>query len=105
MNEFLESFGAAAKKVAGSAARELSIAREEDKIRRAYQAIGKLYCTRVNVGEDPTGPEFQRQMAIVAEAAEQIRQLKQQRNVVPEQETYYKEEPVVVDDLTVIDEV
>lgn len=81
MNEFLSKLGAAAKRAADTVSTEVSVAAEEQKIREAYQAIGKL-CYQSNKEGKEVGAElFAEHFAKVDAAMTRIKELKDRKNV------------------------
>ena len=81
MNEFLSKLGAAAKRAADTVSTEVSVAAEEQKIREAYQALGKL-CYQANKESKALGgEEFDAQYAKVDAAMARIKELKDRKNV------------------------
>lgn len=84
MSDFFDTLGAAARKAASSAATQISIAAEEQKVRQAYQAIGKLYYRQTKNGGSLTGDEFDARIAAADAALERIRSLKDAKTVEPD---------------------
>lgn len=93
MNEFFDKLGAAAKRAADSVGTEVNVAAEEQKIRSAYQALGKLYYKATQENKDLTGAEFAEQCAKVDAALKRIRELRDHKDVTGE--TYADEEDFV----------
>lgn len=81
MNDFFDKLGAAAKRAADSVGTEVSVAAEEQKIRTAYQALGKLYYKAVREHKDLTGSEFAEQCARVDAALKHIYELRDHKDV------------------------
>ena len=81
MNEFLSKLGAAAKRAADTVSTEVSVAAEEQKIREAYQALGKLCYQANKEGKALGGEEFDAQYAKVDAAMARIKELKDRKNV------------------------
>ena len=81
MNEFLSKLGAAAKRAADTVSTEVSVAAEEQKIREAYQAIGKLCYQANKEGKTPAEAELNTHYAKVDAALARIRELKDRKNV------------------------
>ena len=84
MNDFLNKLSAAAKRAADTVSTEVSVAAEEQKIREAYQALGKLYYQASRDGKELNGEEFTAQCAKVDEAIARIKELKDRKNVTNE---------------------
>ena len=81
MNEIFDKLSAAAKRAAGAVSTEVSIAAEEQKIRVAYQALGKLYYKAKRNGGDLNGIEFADQCRKVEQSLKRIAELKSANNV------------------------
>lgn len=84
MSDFFDKLSAAAKRAADTVSTEVSVAAEEQKIREAYQALGKLYYQASREGKDLTGEEFTAQIARVDAAIHRIKELKNRKNVTPD---------------------
>lgn len=84
MNEFFDKLGAAAKRAADSVSTDVSIAAQEQKIREAYQALGKLYFQATRSGAEPSGPDFADQCRRIEAAIRRIRELKDRKDVTGE---------------------
>ena len=81
MNDFFDTLSAAAKRAADTVSTEVSVAAEEQKVREAYQAIGKLYYQAVKKGAEPTGAEFTELCAKAEAGLKRVAELKAQKNV------------------------
>lgn len=81
MNELFDKLGAAAKRAANAVSTEVSVAAEEQKIREAYQALGKLYYKAKRTGGELDGIEFADQCRKVEQSLKRINELKNARNV------------------------
>ncbi|MBR2047018.1 MAG: hypothetical protein IJ960_00300 [Oscillospiraceae bacterium] len=81
MNELFDKLGAAAKRAANAVSTEVSVAAEEQKIREAFQALGKLYYKAKRSGTEPAGFEFDEQCRKVEASIKRINELKNARNV------------------------
>ena len=81
MNEFLDKLSAAAKRAADTVSTEVSVAAEEQKIREAYQALGKLYYQASRDGRELTGEAFATQIAKVDASLARIKELRDRTNV------------------------
>ena len=93
MNDFFDKLGAAARRAADSVSTEVSVAAEEQKIREAYQALGKLYFQANRDGKELTGPDFAEQCVKVDESIKRIKELRQRKDVTGE--SYAEEEDFV----------
>lgn len=76
MPNILEELGAAVKKVAGDVSNEITIAAREQKLKEAYQKLGKMHYRAIRMCEDPEGPDFDRQTAVIRDLIQQIQDLR-----------------------------
>lgn len=81
MNDFFNTLGAAAKRAAGSVGIEVSIAAEEQKIKEAYQALGKLCYQAAKAGKEPAGIAFADQYRKIDASLKRIKELRDSKNV------------------------
>ena len=95
MNELFDKLGAAAKRAANAVSTEVSVAAEEQKIREAYQALGKLYFKAKRTGGELDGIEFADQCRKVEASIKRINELKRSKNVT---DLYADEEDFVTVD-------
>ena len=58
MSDFWTDLGAAVKKAANDVSTEVSIAAKEQKLKEAFQTLGRLHYQAHKQGKDLTGPEF-----------------------------------------------
>lgn len=80
-SDLLGTLGAAAKRTAGAVGTGVSIAAQEQKLREAYEAIGKLYFQHVRDGKPLTGEAFDTQIDRAYAALERINELRLKRDV------------------------
>lgn len=76
MPNLFEELGAAVKKVAGDVSNEITIAAREQKLKEAYQKLGKMHYQAIRQCEDPEGPDFDRQTALIRDLIQQIQDLR-----------------------------
>ena len=95
MNELFDKLGAAAKRAANAVTTEVSVAAEEQKIREAYQALGKLYFKAKRTGGELDGIDFADQCRKVEASIKRINELKRSKNVT---DLYADEEDFVTVD-------
>ena len=95
MNELFDKLGAAAKRAANAVTTEVSVAAEEQKIREAYQALGKLYFKAKRTGGELDGIDFADQCRKVESSIKRINELKRSKNVT---DLYADEEDFVTVD-------
>lgn len=81
MSNFFDQLGAAARRTADKVGNQVSIAAQEQKVREAYQALGKV-CYRLAKNDGaPAGAEFEAAMARTEAALEALRALKDRDHV------------------------
>ena len=80
-----QTVAGAASRAAGAAKTSVNICAEEDKIRTAYQALGKLYYRDSKAGAALSGPEYDREIGKIEASFARIRELRKQDNVTPEE--------------------
>lgn len=81
MSDFFEKLGAAAKRTADSVATEVNVAAEEQKIREAYQALGKLYFQAKRTGKELDGLDFADQCRKIEASLKRVNELRNRQNV------------------------
>ena len=82
MNELFDKLGAAAKRAANAVTTEVSVAAEEQKIREAYQALGKLYFKAKRTGGELDGIDFADQCRKVEASIKRINELKRSKEYI-----------------------
>ena len=95
MSEFFDKLSAAAKRAANTVSTEVSVAAEEQKIREAYQALGKLYYAAKRSGGQTDGLDFADQCRKIDASVKRINELKRSKNVT---DIYADEEDFVTVD-------
>lgn len=81
--EALNTVVGAASRAASSVKTGVNVYAEEDKIKTAYQALGKLYYGDVKEGNPTSGDAYEVQLAKIEAALARIQELKEQGNVNP----------------------
>ncbi len=81
MNEFFDTICAATKRAANSVATDVNVAAQEQKIKEAYQTLGKLYFQAKRAGREPDGLEFADQCRRIEARMKHIRELKSRKDV------------------------
>lgn len=79
----LNTVAGAASRAADSAKTGINVYSEEEKIKAAYQAIGKLYVADKKAGKPTAGPAYEEQMIRVAASLKRIEELRAQKDVTP----------------------
>ena len=90
-DEFWNRAASAAQTAASAtkrAANSIAIAAEEEKVKSAYQAIGKLYYQDKIAATAPAGPAYDEQVRRIDAALQRIGELRSQRDVTPPDEGY-----------------
>ena len=81
MSNFFDDLSKAVTRAANSVGTEINVAAQEQRLREAYQALGRLYFEAVQAGQAVQGPEFDGQMAKIRDLQESIRQTRRSQNV------------------------
>lgn len=87
-----QTAAAATKRAATTAKLSIAIAAEEDKVKTAYQAIGKQYYQDILSGTVPGGPVYDEQLGRIEASLHRIGELRSQKNVAPQQDSDFAEE-------------
>ncbi len=81
MSNFIDELSDAVKRVASSVSNEVTIAAREQKLREAYQKLGRMtYQAHLN-SREPKGPKFDAQVFAIEDLLRQIEDLRRQDNV------------------------
>lgn len=81
--EALNTVVSAASRAASTVKTGVNVYAEEDKIKTAYQVLGKLYYGDVKEGNPTSGPAYEEQLAKIEAALARIQELKEQGSVDP----------------------
>lgn len=81
MADIFDKLFAAGKQAASSVATGVNVAAQEQKIREAYQTLGKLYFQAKRRGEAPEGLEFADQCREIEARLKRIEEMKNRQNV------------------------
>lgn len=81
MNDVFDKICAVTKHAANSVATEVNVAAEEQKIREAYQTLGKLYFGAKRAGKEPEGLEFADQCRKIEARMKRIQELRSRKDV------------------------
>ena len=63
MSDFFDDLGKAFRRAANSVSTEVSVAAQEQRLREAYQALGRLYYEAVQAGKSPESQDFDVQIS------------------------------------------
>ena len=80
MNDFLNKLEAVTRHAANRVGTEVNIVAHEQRVREAYQALGKLYYNYVSSGLTPEGDAFDEKMAVIEGELKRIKELRSQRS-------------------------
>ena len=84
MSEFFQDLGDALRRVASNVGTEVSVAAQEQKLKDAYQTLGRMHYDAIRQGLTPAGEVFDTQMAKIRELIESIEQARRNQNVTAE---------------------
>lgn len=82
MDDFFENLGAAVRRTAGKVSNQVAITAQEQKVREAYQALGKCCYRLEKSGNGPDG-DYYAALTAVGDALEKLRQLRDKDDVEP----------------------
>ena len=81
MSDFFDNLGKAVRKVADNVSTEVSAAAQEQRLKEAYQALGRMHYEAAQAGNTAAGAEFDAQMAKINDLITSIREIRQAQNV------------------------
>lgn len=81
MSNFFDDLGNAFKKLADDVSTEVSVTAKQQKVKEAFQQLGRMYYQAVCRGKEPAGEEFDRQVALIRDLLRQINDLRSNANV------------------------
>jgi hypothetical protein len=81
MGNFFDDLGKAVSRAANSVSTEFNVAAQEQRLKEAYQALGRMYYEAVQAGKDVAGEKFDAQMAKIRDLQESIREMRRNQNV------------------------
>ena len=76
MANFLDDLGNAFKKLADDVTTEVSVTAKQQKLKGAYQKLGRLYYQAARKGRPAEGTEFEQQVAVIYDLLQQINDLR-----------------------------
>ena len=79
MDDFLNKLGAMARKAADQVNTDLTIAQQEQKLKDAYLALGRICYRMLSEGESPEGDEVQRHLRSITQLQQDLQDLKAKR--------------------------
>lgn len=81
MSNFFDDLGKVVTRAANSVSTEFNIAAQEQRLREAYQALGRMYYEAIQAGMAAQGDEFDTQMAKISDLIVSIREARRSQNV------------------------
>ncbi len=78
---------AATRHAADSAKLSINIAAEEENLKKAYAALGRLYYEALDSGTTPEGEAFDQQIALIRQTLQKIELYRRQKEQAPRQES------------------
>lgn len=78
---------AATRHAADSAKLSINIAAEEENLKKAYAALGRLYYEALESGTIPEGEAFDQQIALIRQTLQKIELYRRQKEQAPRQES------------------
>lgn len=81
MSNFFDNLGKAVSRAADSVSTEFNVAAQEQRLKEAYQILGRMHYEALQAGMVAAGPEFDAQMAKISDLIAAIRQLRQAQKV------------------------
>lgn len=78
---------AATRHAADSAKLSINIAAEEENLKKAYAALGRLYYEALDSGTMPEGEAFDQQIALIRQTLQKIELYRRQKEQAPRQES------------------
>ena len=81
MGNLFDDLGKAVTRVANSVGTEFNVAAQEQRLKEAYQVLGRMHYEAVQAGTVAAGAEFDAQMEKIGGLIAAIRDLRQAQNV------------------------
>ncbi|MBQ7416162.1 MAG: hypothetical protein IJW14_03885 [Oscillospiraceae bacterium] len=81
MGKFFDDLGKAVQNVTGNISAEFSVAAQEQRLREAYQELGRKYFEAVQAGTSTDAGEFATQLARIHELQASIEEIRRNQNV------------------------
>lgn len=81
MSDFFDDLGKAVRRAANNVSRSVSVAAQEQRLREAYQALGRMHYEAVQSGAAAQGPEFDSQMERISDLIAAIRETRRSQKV------------------------
>lgn len=81
MSDFFDDLSKAFNRVANNVSTEVSVAAQEQRLREAYQELGRLHYEAVQAGNMPAGEAFTAQLEKISTLLADIRSKRRSQNV------------------------
>lgn len=81
MGNFFDDLGKAVSRAANSVSTEFNVAAQEQRLKEAYQVLGRMHYEAIQADMVAAGPEFDTQMAKIRDLQESIREMRRNQNV------------------------
>ena len=81
MSNFFDNLGKAVTNAANSVSTGINAAAQEQRLKEAYQVLGRMYYESVRAGNPTGGEAFDRQMAKIDDLIAAIRELRCNQNI------------------------
>ncbi len=81
MSDFFNDLGKAVQRVASNVGTEVSVAAKEQKVKDAYQTLGRMYYEAARQGDAPYGEKFDAQVSRIQALLEEIQTQRKNQKV------------------------
>ena len=81
MADFFDELGSAVKRVASTVSSEVTVAAREQKVREAFQTLGRLYYQSAKAGESTDGEKFREQVERIEALLREINELRANQKI------------------------
>ena len=81
MSDFFSDLEHAVRRMASSVSSEVSLAAQEQKVKEAFQTLGRMYYKAVQQGRTPEGADFDAQTAKIRAMLANINETRRNQNV------------------------
>lgn len=81
MSNFFDDLGKVVTRAANTVSTEFNVAAQEQRLREAYQVLGRMHYDAIQAGNSACGAEFDAQMAKITDLIAAIRETRRSQNV------------------------
>lgn len=81
MSNFFDDLGKAMTRAVNSVSADFNVAAQEQRLKEAYQVLGRMHYEAVQAGKEVSGQEFDAQMAKIGDLIAAIREIRRNQNV------------------------